>query len=281
MNRIETTKGTLSITAEKFTGINDFLSLYEDREVSETYKEHSTATDVKKPIFSRDNQNFTGVTGYTEAIEAFRSGKNTTAIKTARANAVTGTKKAIKHTVNGGRVSVPSYLSGSPACMRRRVTKQAKTELNVVIDMGAPCRITAKQITTAGAQIVEYVTGLEQKYNVNLHACHIVSFEQGARRNGKYNFKDAFMYGIKIKDAGKPFSAGRVSFCLTSPAFLRVFGFLWLTRADGVPFNWGLGYSTTLNMEQAKTVAETVYKNSVFISVLDVIENGKDAFPKL
>ena len=276
MNRLETkTKSGIAVTVEKFAGINEFLTLYENREISEPYKSHDTANDLKKNSYNKHDREFTSVKGYAEAVEQFKNGKNTTAIKTARANAVTGTKKEIKHSVNGGRVCVPSYLSGSPACMRRRVSKPAKTELNVIVDMGVPWYISADQIKDAGAQIVEYVTDLEQRYNVNVHACHLVSFNQ--KSSGKY--RDCFMYSIKIKDAGKPFSAGRVSFCLTSPAFQRVFGFLWVTRAEGVPYAYGLGTSTTHNMEQASEVIDKVYKNSLFLSVLDVIRHGKDAFP--
>lgn len=278
MLRIEKEYDGVKITAEKFAGINDFLSMYENRPVSDTYKKHETANELQAEKYSTSRRRFTGVKSYAEAVNQLKNGVNVAAIKTARTAAAAGTKRTIKKSVNGGRVCVPSYLSGSPACMRRACKMPAKTELNVVIDMGVHYGITSEQITKAGQQIVKYITELEERYNVNLHAANAVSYNH---KNCSADFSDAYIFGIKIKDAGKPFSAGRVSFCLTSAAFLRVFGFIWITRADGVPYAGGLGQPTSSNMEQEQKIMQAVYKNAVTISINDVIRNGEDAFPVL
>ena len=278
MNRIEKNANGVKILAETFSGINDFLGMYEHKEVSEEYKKHTTAQEVQNEKYDSSRRKFTGVKGYGEALEQLKNGVNVTAIKTARTAAASGMKRTIKKSVNGGRVSVPSYLSGSPKCMRRSCKLPAKTELNIVIDMGVSCRTTAAEITEAGAVIVRYITELEERYNVNLVAANAISTE---KKRGSDEFKDAYICGIKIKDAGKPFSAARVSFCLTSAAFLRVFGFIWITRAEGVPFDWGLGKPTSLNMEQEQAIMKAVYKNAVTIAVNDVIRHGENALPEL
>lgn len=276
MNRIEKEYNGVKITAEKFTGINDFLNAYENKPVSEEYKKHTTANELQNETYDSSRKKFTGVKGYTEALDQFKNGKNVAAIKAARTAAESGMKRQIKKSVNGGRVSVPSYLSGSPKCMRRTCKMPAKAELNIVIDMCVSCKITSSQIVEAGKEIVRYITELEYRYNVNLIAANAISMEESG---GKY--KDAYICGIKIKDAGKPFSAARVSFCLTSAAFLRVFGFMWITRAEGVPFDWGLGHPTSLKSEQETEIMKAVYRNAVTISINDVIRYGEHAFPKM
>lgn len=276
MNRIEKEYNGVRIMAERFTGINDFLGAYENKPVSEEYKKHTTANELQNEVYDSSRKKFTGVKGYTEALDQFKNGKNVAAIKAARTAAESGMKRQIKKSVNGGRVCVPSYLSGSPKCMRRTCKVPAKTELNIVIDMGVSCKITSSQIVEAGKEIVKYITELESRYNVNLIAANAVSMEESG---GKY--KDAYICGIKIKDAGKPFSAARVSFCLTSAAFLRVFGFMWITRAEGVPFDWRLGHPTSLKSEQEAEIMKAVYKNAVTISINDVIRYGEHAFPKM
>lgn len=276
MNRIEKTVNGVKIIAERFNGINDFLGAYGDKPASENYKDYPTAIEIQNETYSRDRKKFTGVKGYAEAVKQLKNGINVSAIKSARTAAAAGTKRQIKKSVNGGRVSVPSYLSGSPACMRRSCKLPAKTELNVVVDMAVPCRVTADQITEAGKIIVKFVTELEERYNVNLHAVNAVSM---AKKRTSDDFADAYICGIKIKDAGKPFSAARVSFCLTSAAFLRVFGFVWFTRAEGVPFDWGLGRPTSHNMEQEQKIMKAVYKNAVTVSIYDVIRYGEQVLP--
>lgn len=275
MKTIETKAKGITINAELFTGINDFLAVYEDKPTSEAYKEHDTAAHLQDEVYTESRQDFTGVEGYEDAVNKFRNGVNVNAIKTARAAAVTGMKRRVKHSVCGGRVSVPSYLSGSPACMRRSAKMPAKTELNVVVDTSVHCGVSAEQITKAGQTIVQYITDLEARYNVNLHAVVSISFEQKSRGG----YKDAYVCGIKIKDAGKPFSAARVSFCLTSAAFLRVFGFLFITRKENVPFSFGLGYPTSNEIEQERDVMNALYKNAVLVSLAEVVRRGEKGLP--
>lgn len=276
MNRIEKTANGVKIVAEKFNGIHDFLDMYENKPVSEAYAQHSGAQEYQNAKYDSHRKEFTGVKGYTEALDQFKNGVNVAAIKSARIAAEAGMKRQIKKSVNGGRVSVPSYLSGSPACMRRTCKMPAKTELNVVVDTGVPCRVSSEQITKAGQEIVKYITELEARYNVNLHAIVSVSMNETTRSN---KYKDAYVCGIKIKDAGKPFSAARVSFCLTSSAFLRVFGFIWITRAEGIPYDWCLGYPTSNHIEQEREIVGNLYKNSITVSLNEVVKYGKDALP--
>ena len=274
MIRNEIAYKNITITAERFSGINDFLNEYDSRPISPAYKDHHTASIIHNDVYDEYRADFSGAAGYTDAADKLKNGVNVSVIKTARAAAVTGTKRAIVHSVNGGRVSVPSYLSGSPACMRRKAKKPAKTELNIFIDNGVSAGISPEQIQTAGARIVEYITELQEKYIINLTAGGAISETSSGRGN-------VYTYGIKIAEAGKPFSAARVSFCLTSPAFLRVFGFLWITRADGVPYMSGLGCPLSNNIERETEVLKRVYKNAIVISITDVIKNGKHALPEL
>lgn len=280
MIRNEMKYNRITVVSERFSGVNDFLSEYENKPVSELYALDCTATSLQDEAYSAGRADFAGVSGYTEALEQFRNGTNVNAVKTARAAAATGTKRAIVHSVNGGRVSVPSYLSGSPACMRRTARKPAKTELNIFVDMSVPSLISAEQVTEAGCKIVEYITRLESSYNVSLHAGTVTAMS--SRYSSKIESSNVYVLGIKIKDAGKPFSAARVSFCLTSPAFQRVFSFIWRTRADGVPYDNGFGKSIAYNhIDYEREILKKIYKNTVTISVADVIQNGDSALPKL
>lgn len=272
MIRKELYANGVKITTEQFSGIHDFLNMYENAPVSEAYACHTTANHLQDDEYDSSEKSFTGVKGYADAVEKLKNGVNVAAIKSARIAAETGTKRMIKKSVNGGRVSVPAYLSGSPACMRRSCRMPAKTELNVVVDTGVPAFVKAGQVTEAGKLVVKFITELEDRYNVNLHAITSTSFD---------GYRDAFVFGIKIKDAGKPFSAARVSFCLTSAAFQRVFSFLWRTRAAGVPYDYALGRSTSNDMETERKVIAAVYKNSVLLSINDIIRRGEAALPKV
>ncbi len=277
MIRKEMNVGGIKVVSEKFDSIHDFLNNYENKPASEAYASHDTANNLQDEVYDSSERQFRGVSGYPEAVNQLKNGVNVKAIKSARTHAESGMKRVVKHSVNGGRVCVPAYLSGSPACMRRSVRVPAKTELNVVVDTAVPCGITSKQVTEAGKIIVKYITELEERYNVNIHAITSTSFNQSYRRG----YTDAYVFGIKIKDAGKPFSAARVSFCLTSAAFQRVFSFLWRTRAEGVPYDWALGYSTSNNMEIETKVVNAVYKNSILISINHIIDKGEAALPKV
>lgn len=268
MNRIEKTKDGIEIVAEKFDGITEFLKAYENKPVSENYNNHSTAVSLQNNRYTKDRKTFTGVSGYAEAVNQLKNGVNVSAIKSARTAAAAGMKRQVKKSVNGGRVSVPAYLNGSPACMRRSCKLPAKTELNIVVDTSVHCGITVEQMTEAGKTIVKYITELEARYNINLHAVVSVSIDKGV-----------YTCGIKIKDAGKPFSAARVSFCLTSAAFLRVFGFIWITRAEGIPYHYGFGKPTSSDSEKEEKVMNAIYKNAILVSLNDVVKYGEDALP--
>lgn len=270
MNRIEKIVNGTKVTAEKFNSISEFLKEYEHKEISANYANHETAKYLQDETYTEHKQEFTGVSGYAEAVNQLKNGVNVSAIKSARTAAAAGTKRQVKKSVNGGRVSVPAYLNGSPACMRRSCRLPAKTELNIVVDTGVHCGVTSEQITEAGKTIVKFITELEERYNVNLHAAVATNIN-----------KKVYTCSIKIKDAGKPFSAARVSFCLTSAAFLRVFGFIWITRANKVPYALGLGTPTSSNAKQEKEVMNAIHKNAVLVSLADVISKGEKGLPTI
>ena len=164
--------------------------------------------------------------------------------------------------------------------MRKRANRPAKSELNLIVDTTVPWKVKGYEVVEAGKKIVEYLSEMESDYTVSLHVIALLSFNRVKVRGakGKYICKDAYGFGIQIKEAGKPFSASRVSFCLTSPAFLRVFGFIWTSRAEGIPYDSCYGYPLSHEPKKEKEVLSNIYKNSKVISIYDVIRYGEKAF---
>ena len=118
MKTIETKAKGITINAELFTGINDFLAVYEDKPTSEAYKEHDTAAHLQDEVYTESRQDFTGVEGYEDAVNKFRNGVNVNAIKTARA--------AARQTFRVRRACIRSVVSFRQSGMYAQKRKNAR-----------------------------------------------------------------------------------------------------------------------------------------------------------
>jgi hypothetical protein len=75
-------------------------------------------------------------------------------------------------------------------------------------------------------------------------------------------------------EAGRAFSAARLSYMLTVPAFLRVFGILWIGKTAT---KYSLGFGVPLATENKKLYHKfinTLIPGADALSMAAIIENG-------
>lgn len=254
-------KEFLSGFGEVYSGLGEFLATTEAREPIGKYKTTRAMTDLQSEHYSRVDHY--GATGYSSAKNDLLNGRNVDAIKKARSGAVMGTKKTMVYSVTGSSVSVGRALTGKPNCMRKKVKVSKPITKNLVLDVSISCRVTPKEYATAGAALVNYITDLQKHYNVNLYVGFTVNID-GA----------PFGCFVKIMEAGRAFSAARLSYMLTVPAFLRVFGVLWIGKT-ATKFASGFGYPlATINKKLHHKFINTLIPGADALSMAAIIENG-------
>ena len=244
----------------EFTGLTDLTKFLESTSPDAGWDDHLTME--LRPSWC-------GAHSYQEARGDLFKGKNVAEIKKAVARGgFTGEKQKRVLGVIGGAPCVPAYLAGSPACMYRVDKVKSRGAYNVYVDVGVHCGITAAQVRDAGIEILIRVLKLSAKYPVNLYVG--VLGEHGRKILGS---------AVKIMDAGKAFNVARVSFALTEPAFLRVFGLAVIERNGGF---WGtparMGYGRPLAEHERKAVCDQIFKNAIVLSTSAVIRDSRHAF---
>lgn len=246
-----------NVYAEVFSGINEMLRTIENRPVPSQWSMYAhiytePGTTLKK--------RFCGYGSYAAARKAILAGHNITDMKKARHDGL-GDFEKVK-TIRADRGSlpcIPAYLSNDPRAMYVRRPQRTKGAYNVFVSVSVPSYVTSEEVLEAGKRILTYITKLEQEQPVNLYVGNIVE------AYGKY---DAF--AVKIKDAGKPFNASRVSFSLTDVGLLRVFGFLWQERNENTTPD--SGYGCVVSGATLDGIVGKIFKNTISISLWDEVK---------
>lgn len=246
----------------EFSGLNDLITFIENTPPDDGWGNHAS-DDYKF------NVRWCGAKNYTDARTSLLKGSNVAKIKKAisRGAGITEKSKRTMHII-GGCPNVPAYLAGNPACMYRVDKVRSRGAYNVFVDTGVHWGIKKNQVRDAGIEILIRVLRLANNYPVNLYVGDL------GEHCGKY-----YGYAVKIMDAGRAFNTARVSFALTEPAFLRVFGLAVIERNGNFWDNSARrGYGRPLSSYERKKTVGAVFRNTITLSTSEVIENGVYAF---
>ena len=249
----------------EFGGLRDMTAWIESTPADDGWDNHASDDYPFKPKWC-------GAKSYSDAKTSLLKGANVAQIKKAISRGA-GVAEKTKRTMGiiGGCPNVPAYLAGNPACMYRNERVKNHGAYNVFVDVGVHCGISKTQVTDAGIEILIRVLRLANKYPVNLYV-------------GDFGQYDSKVYGhaVKIIDAGRAYNTARVSYALTETGFLRVFGLAIIER-NGQFWNSGAswGYGKPLSKYERKDAVETVFKNAISLSTLEVIEYGSSAFESI
>lgn len=257
---------------QDFEGINEFADYLEKNEFTsewlQTFEGRYVLSKLQKDEYDRSDARFRGVSGYSDAKNKLLNGTNVREIKRARAASLTTDRPKAARGVCGGVPIVPSYLSGNPMSMMTLKPRPERRSLRIFVDCAMPSRVRASEITRAGEKIVAALAKVDAIANYDLVA--------GSVTYDYWDTHNIYGLGITIKTAGKPFSASRVSFCLTSPAFLRVFEFMWDGKNHNIKPMEGFGRS----LSHAKPgiyreLIEKHHANTIVIPLEYVVEQGE------
>ena len=247
----------------EFSGLKDLTAFLENTPIDDGWTNNHASDEYDF------NARWCGATSYTDAKTSLQKGSNVREIKNAisRGAGVTMKKRRTLDII-GGAPNVPAYLAGNPACMYRIDRVKSRGAYNVFVDVGVHSGIKKSEVTDAGIEILLRVLKLASKYPVNLYV-------------GDLSRYDDKIYGhaVKIMDAGRVYNTARVSYALTEVGFLRVFGLAVIERNGGY---WTAGarhgYGHPLTPNERKDVTNTVFKNAILISTLEVVYHDRDAF---
>ena len=254
-------------TLERYDCIDEFLTTIESRPLHDNYEWKSK--DLRQPEYCSYDIEFKSVKGYDDARTKFVEGTKATAeMSKAYRSMETSRERKSVNSVRGCAPIVAKALMGMPDSMidirRKRVPKTVKVVVNMSISGG----ISAWEITEAGKKIIAAVGRLENEGIATEIICTADKFLEG---------KQLSSCGVTIKNAGQGFNAARVSFSMSSPAFLRVFQWLQLATNPHAIFDSGYG-SNVAYMWSGKTLDDyyrTMYGNGIYISLPNVVKRGQ------
>ena len=260
----EGTFNNMPYLMERFDSIDEFITTVEGRKFQGKYS-------FTEPLRGEDydRRAWRGASGYTEAKKQFMEGtKATAAMRTAYTALQTSRKRETVNAPCGGAPIVAAALMGLPNSMidirRKREPKTAR----VIINMGIRWQTTAEDITRAGKMIIAAVGKLDGEG---------ISTEILCTCDSVVNDRAISSCGITIKTAGQAFNAARVSFSMSSPAFLRVFQFIHKATKPGLPYdpNYGCAVPYKLKGKTLDAYYQTMYGPGVYISLAEVAERGQ------
>lgn len=240
---------------ERYNSIADFQKSLERKKIGKMYDE---SNEYK---FTKD---FCGTSTHKEADELLINGDTFTAKiiegcnKNKRLDRTTNT---IKQDFCGFVPNVGAVVSGSPLNMYnvKQTTYRNTKVLNLVYFIGAHCNIKTKELSAAGAKLLNVVNTLEaQGYRVNLFAARCVI----PIINGKQQSNSRLNLAIKIKDSGKHLNITKIAYPIAHPAFFRRHCFAW---ADRVCKNITDTYSST-DPKILKAAADKICKGAKFVN---------------
>ena len=252
-------------TLERYESIDEFLRTVEARPITPQYQYHSDAGEIRGTY---SDPYFHGVKNYDEARQQFIDGTKAKAeMSKVFAATQTSRKRQTVNAIYGCAPIVPKALMGVPDSMidirRKRIPKVTKVVVNMSIAFGT----TSDQITEAGKKIIAAVGKLEAQGISTEIICTADKFVDNQISS----------CGISIKNSGQAFSAARVSFSMSSPAFLRTFQWLQLMTNPKARYASGLGKNIAYSWS-GETLARyyrTMYGNGIYISLPDVVRRGQ------
>lgn len=252
-------------TLERYESIDEFLKAIESRPLVGRYQ--SKSSGLRDEYYYR--RDFTGATGYTDAKTQFVNGtKAKTEMSSAFKSELDPRKREIKAAPCGCVPIVANALMGLPNSMidvrHARKPKATKVIVNMSINGGT----SGWQITEAGKKIMAAVGKLESQGIATEITCTADKF---------LNCSQLSSCGITIKNAGQAFNAARVSFSMSSPAFLRVFQWLQLSTNPHAQYDSGYGANVayTWRGDKLADYYRTMYGNGIYISLPDVVRRGQ------
>lgn len=256
--------GGYPYTLERYDSIDEFLKTLESRELVGRYQKRS-----KDLLGEYWNTDFHGAKSYDEAKEQFVNGtKATIEMSKAFKSEVNPRKRLTVNAPCGSAPIVAHALMGIPDAMidirRERVPKATK----VVVNMSINGDTEGWQITEAGKKVIAAVGKLEGQGVATEIICTADKFLNHAQLSS---------CGITIKNAGQAFNAARVSFSMSSPAFLRTFQWLQLAKNPHAQFDDGYGSNVAYSWrgEVLSDYYKTMYGSGIYISLPDVVKRGQ------
>lgn len=195
----------------------------------------------------------------------------------------TRTRRRNVNGVCGGVVNVGRALTGAPDCwaQRRKVQTCARV-VNIIVNTGVHCGVSAAEITAAQKTVLEYIAALEARgIRCNIYAATICADKWQARERNAGVSKKYFGFAVKIKDAGERLNVTKVAYPLTHPAFQRRHAFAWLeTVPGGAHFSDNragqmYGYATTPDRAEMQELLPQI-PNAVYIHTEAVYDRDAD-----
>ena len=253
---------------ERFDSIDEFIKTIEERPISPQYSRDSTAKSVRSDHIN--DPRWSGAESYDEAKTAFVNGtKAKTEMSKAFCSDVDPHQRETHNAPCGCAPIVAHALMGVPDAMidirRKRIPKATR----VIVNMSISCGTNAREITEAGKKIIAAIGKLESQGISTEIMCTADKEVEGVYSS----------CSIAIKNAGQAFNAARVSFSMSSPAFLRVFQFAHLSSQPDSPYSHGYGraISYRLSGQALRDYYRAMYGNGIYISLAEVDRQGQYA----
>lgn len=252
------------IVSERYNSIADFKKSLERKKIGKMYDES------EEYIFTKD---FCGTSTHEEADELLINGDTFTAKiiegcnKNKRLDRTTNT---IKQDFCGFVPNVGAVVSGSPINMYnvKQTTYRNTKVLNIVYFIGAGYNVRTKELSAAGAKLLNVINTLEARgYRINLFAARCVI----PNINGKQQSNSLLNLAVKIKDSGKHLNITKIAYPIAHPSFFRRHCFKW---ADTVCKNITDTYSST-NTKILKAAADKICKGAKFVNFYTLSEQSE------
>ena len=252
---------------EQFESIDEFLTTLESRPISEAYKRDSCARNVRSESIS--DARWSGAKSYQQAREQFVLGtKAKKELQKVYSQMMVSRERETVVSVCGGAPIVANALRGLPNSMIDVRRKRTPRTVRVVVNMSIPCHASAADITEAGKKIIAAVGKLDAQGIQTEIICGADRLLSGSQ---------ILSCGITIKNAGQAFNAARVSFSMSSPAFLRVFQFAHCSSHPQAVYDSGYG-RTIKNVlyddAELTKYYQTVYGQGIYFTLADVARRG-------
>lgn len=250
---------------ERYNSIADFKKSLERKKIGKMYDES------KKYIFTKD---FCGTSTHEEADELLINGDTFTAkiIEGCSKNkCLNRTTNTIKQDFCGFVPNVGAVVSGSPINMYnvKQTTYRNTKVLNIVYFIGASYDVRTKELSAAGAKLLNVINTLEARgYRINLFAARCVI----PTINGKKQKNSLLNLAVKIKDSGKHLNITKIAYPIAHPSFFRRHCFKW---ADTVCKNITDTYSST-DTKILKAAADKICKGAKFVNFYTLSKQSEE-----
>lgn len=248
---------------ERYNSIADFKKSLERKKIGKMYDEKFEG-----------RTSFYGTSTHEEADELLINGDTFTAKiiegcnKNKRFERTTNT---IKQDFCGFVPNVGAVVSGSPINMYnvKQTTYRNTKVLNIVYFIGAGYNVRTKELSAAGAKLLNVINTLEVRgYRINLFAARCVI----PNINGKQQSDSLLNLAVKIKDSGKHLNITKIAYPVAHPSFFRRHCFAW---ADRVCKNITDSYTPT-DSKILKAAADKICKGAKFVNFYTLSKQSEE-----